>query len=175
MYNKDCKGCQLALGKRNIAGGTVDLGEYWMVNHYAGEEGFLGWLVMQPKEHFMELSEFAKKELEEFGIQLKRLEKAIQQVWKELKQDDSVERIYVILFFESGLEKDELWHIHFHVIPRTKSIGEEEPSSEEKKLKNPRITNHKAWYIVRSKPAKDPKPKPAKVEEFMNLLRKHLE
>jgi diadenosine tetraphosphate (Ap4A) HIT family hydrolase len=174
--NSNCNSCKLAHGLYPMAGGFISLGNLWMVNHYGGTDRFLGWLVMQPRQHRMALSEFTTEELYEFGIQLKRLESAFYRAWNDfLYQTDPIERVYVVLFFESGLKKDERWHIHFHVIARTKSIGEEKATDEEEKLC---IKNHKGWYIIRHSPTHckpdTSKHDKEKIEELMNKLRELL-
>lgn len=175
MYDAKCRGCRLAHGLDTKVGGFIPLGTYWMVNHCSRSEGFLGWLLMQPRQHRMGLSQFTAEELQEFGIQIKRLETALRQTWPKLQPDDPIERVYVTLFFESALEvTDDYWHIHFHVVPRTKSIGEEEPTAEEEKLG---IKDHKGWYIIRHTAHK---PDATKLDDkdittLMNMLRENLD
>jgi diadenosine tetraphosphate (Ap4A) HIT family hydrolase len=146
MYDGKCKGCRLAHGLDIMPGGFIPLGRFWMINHYGGSEGFLGWLVIQPRQHRMKLSELTDEELCEFGVHIKHVESELCQAWTKLRPNDNIERVYVALFFESAFEKDNYWHIHIHIVPRTKRIGEEKPTDEEIKLG---IKDHKGWYIVR--------------------------
>lgn len=170
-YDGKCAGCRLAHRLDTMTGGFIPLGEYWMVNHNGGSEAFLGWLVMQPRQHRTKLSEFTDEELREFGIQTQRLEKALCETWSKVQPNDPIKRVYVALFSESALQKDAYWHIHFHVVPRTKSIGEEQPAPEEQKLA---IKDHKGWYIVRQ--ATYPrKPHDEDIKRLMNMLRNHLD
>ena len=54
---KVCKGCELSKGNGDPPGGIiVKLDGGWILNHYGGSEGFLGWLALQPSCHRMELA-----------------------------------------------------------------------------------------------------------------------
>jgi hypothetical protein len=44
-----------------------------MVNQYSGNEGYLGWLAMQPRFHRMKLSELDSDELATFSINAWRI------------------------------------------------------------------------------------------------------
>ena len=94
-----------------------------MVNHYQNkEEGFLGWLVAQPVEHRMTFSDLTKIELEEFGVSMQRLERALKRAYDSMFPNDIVEIVYLVRLGESTLATPAEWHVHLHVLPRTFSM-----------------------------------------------------
>jgi len=120
-YESDCKGCQVSQGI-DVPGGVVRLPGNWRLNSYGGSEGFLGWLALQPRYHRMSLAELLPDELRELGPNIRAIDRAITQYWKE-EYSDPVERLYVIYFFESADE--EPFHLHLHLIPRFRSLSAE--------------------------------------------------
>ena len=58
-HNDNCKGC----ARSQETDAIVELPGDWIVNHYAGEEGFLGWLALQPRYHRMAISDLTDDEL----------------------------------------------------------------------------------------------------------------
>ncbi len=76
--HQSCKDCRRAAGIDDVDGGVILLGSYCMVNHYSEQkERFLGWLVVQPIQCLMRMSEMTVEELEEFGIVAQRLEEGL--------------------------------------------------------------------------------------------------
>jgi diadenosine tetraphosphate (Ap4A) HIT family hydrolase len=111
----DCDGCDFAAGK-NVVGGNILLPGSWSVNHYAGPEGFLGWLALQPCRHLSTFSELHPDELKHLGPNIATIEKTLKQYWKSTFAD-SIERLYTIYFLEGGSQ-----HMHIHLIPRFESL-----------------------------------------------------
>ena len=125
IQQRECRGCRRRLGLEDIDGGIVLLGRHWMVNHYQDkEESFLGWLVMQPVEHRMLASEMTRRELEEFGVVAERLEDALRRSLDAMFPDDPVGIVYLVRLGESTLAARPVWHLHWHMVPRTASMKE---------------------------------------------------
>jgi diadenosine tetraphosphate (Ap4A) HIT family hydrolase len=122
-YIKDCEGCKISLNQKKVSGGIIELGKYWIANHYMGNEGFLGWLALQPKEHYIKMQDLPSEVAEEMGIAIKNLSNLLTKYWEWKWKDDNLERIYVTYFFESFFNTSETkYHLHIHLIPRTKKL-----------------------------------------------------
>ena len=101
----------------------------WVVNQYGGSEGFLGWLALQPRFHRMALSDLTDTEARALGPNIRALDKVLTQFWTNQFPADPVERVYVIYMFESEFAEplgrpEERFHLHIHLIPRTKAFAE---------------------------------------------------
>ena len=59
-YDDSCNGCKISRGLEPLHGGFIELDGNWILNHYAGWEGFLGWMAMQPRFHRMGLGELTE-------------------------------------------------------------------------------------------------------------------
>jgi diadenosine tetraphosphate (Ap4A) HIT family hydrolase len=110
-----CDGCDFARGE-NVTGGNVVLPGSWSVNHYAGSEGFLGWLALQPFRHVQTFAQLNSKELAALGLNIAKIETTLNHYW-ESTFGEPIEHLYVIYFLEGGSE-----HLHIHLIPRFKSL-----------------------------------------------------
>lgn len=88
----------------------------WILHHYVGDEGFFGWLALQPYEHRESLSCLSDDEGKEFGELLKAIEKGLRKYWEKKFPKDTLERVYVTCFYESSE------HLHLHIVPRPKSF-----------------------------------------------------
>jgi hypothetical protein len=108
----NCKGCEKANEPNSI-----DLLGGWSINHYGGEEGYLGWIALQPICHRMSFAELTDDELTALGPNIKSGTEALLG-WN---QEDPVERVYVTYFFEYT---NDGWHLHLRLIPRFKSMCE---------------------------------------------------
>jgi diadenosine tetraphosphate (Ap4A) HIT family hydrolase len=131
-----------------------------MVNHYQNmQEGFLGWLVAQPVNHRMTFSDLTTGELEEFGVAMERLEKALTRAYDTMFPDDPVEIVYLVRLGESTLARPAEWHVHCHMLPRTASMR--------KKCEG--------WEIQKCR-ERGVKPEPSRleIEELMTGIRLHL-
>ena len=144
----------------DVDGGVIHLGPHWMVNHYSNQkERFLGWLVVQPIQHRMRMSEMTVEELKEFGIMAQRLEDALVETYNASHADDKIEIVYLVRLGESTLEERAEWHLHWHMVPRTSSM------------------KHKCegWDIVKCRERGfRPAPSKAEIEEQMSDLRRVL-
>lgn len=120
-----CKGCELSEGNGDPPGSIiVKLDGGWILNHYGGPEGFLGWLALQPKRHVMRLAKLNDVETSALGHNIKLVDKALTDYWIEHFSRDRLERVYIVYFFESAFDEcSEKYHLHIHLIPRTKRMG----------------------------------------------------
>ncbi len=117
-YVPDCMGCETSQD-HEIPGGIVRLPGKWVLNHYRGSEGFLGWLALQPDVHRMSLAKLSQQELRSLGPNLKDVDVALSNYAINVFRD-VLERLYIVYFFESaGVEP---YHLHIHLIPRYASI-----------------------------------------------------
>jgi hypothetical protein len=125
MCTENCNGCKISIRKKRPTGGIVKLEGDWILCHYTGGDSFLGRLALQTECHRMDLAELEPKEASALGINIKKIDKALRDYWSEEFTDDPIERTYIVYFFESVLDRDvkEEWHLHIHLIPRTKKLG----------------------------------------------------
>jgi diadenosine tetraphosphate (Ap4A) HIT family hydrolase len=130
MYKDGCKGCDLSKGHEKPLGGViVELEGEWLLNHYGGQEGYLGWLALQPREHRIELHELTTEEANALGGNIKRIDKALRDYWEVHFPSDRIERVYIVYFFESVFDDPPTrWHLHIHLITRTERVGKGNPS-----------------------------------------------
>lgn len=113
-YDLKCKGCDISRGKgKPPVGKSIKQGD-WILNHYGGEEGYLGWLALQPNRHVMAFSDLSDKELEQFGLIIAKVDRALSDYWKRTFPGDAVKRLYINYFFEA----DDGYHLHLRLIPR---------------------------------------------------------
>ena len=52
----------------NERGGIIELDRDWTLNHYGGSEGFLGWVVLQPKYHRLDFADLTHQEVRWTGL-----------------------------------------------------------------------------------------------------------
>jgi diadenosine tetraphosphate (Ap4A) HIT family hydrolase len=124
MYKESCEGCKLSRGHRKSTGGIIELDGDWILNHYGGAEGFLGWMTLQPRQHRMDLADLEPKEIIALGGNVQLVDKALRDYWNEKFPNDPIKRVYLVYFFESVFSKtEEEWHMHIHLIPRTRELG----------------------------------------------------
>src|SRR5438132_5826342 len=104
-YDPDCDGCKRSEGNDRIAGGIIKLAGGWVLNQYQGDEGFLGWMALQPLRHCDTLTKLKAKELNALGRNIKRVELALHKYWQKRFPKDQIKRMYVIYFYESFYDK----------------------------------------------------------------------
>lgn len=114
----DCDVCKIiSTGKTCVGGLVFNPSDNWTLNHYGGEEGFLGWLALSPNKHIGNFKDLNKDESSELGYNLKLIETALRSCWSEQFQNDQLERLYALCFSEYSKG-----HFHFHLIPRTNKL-----------------------------------------------------
>lgn len=149
-YKDDCKGCKISRGIEEPTGGIIKLDGNWIINHYGGDEGFLGWIALQSRFHRMELTDLSANEAKALGSNIQNIDVALRQYWSIHFQSDPIRRVYVVYFFESAFEESsDKYHLHIHLIPRTErfrplSIRIEKTHGIEKVEDNVRLI---AWNI----------------------------
>jgi diadenosine tetraphosphate (Ap4A) HIT family hydrolase len=117
-YKDGCEGCDISRGSILLPGGIIELPGDWIINHYDGQESFLGWITLQPRYHRMEVTDLTKDETDLLGGNIQGVDRALRQYWPTKFPDDPIERFYIASISESK----EL-HFHFHLIPRTRKLG----------------------------------------------------
>lgn len=78
--------------------------QHWIIRH-SDETNILGYFIIEPKRHILDLSEATTEELHRYGELLSALMKAI-------RSTVDAERIYTFSLGES------MPHYHLHVVPR---------------------------------------------------------
>ncbi len=131
-YREGCNGCEISRGNNESVskmGGIIELGSHWILDHYGGGEGFLGWMILQPTYHRKDLGELTVIEASTMGLHIQDVNNALQKYWQRVFPDDPIKRMYIVHFHEGvfgnvdGNEPADDWHFHIHLIPRTKRIG----------------------------------------------------
>ena len=126
-YRDGCTGCRISQDLSDPPGGIVKLSSGWVLNQYRASQGYLGWLVLQPRFHRDEIAELTESELSALGPHIKAVDAALRAYWAATFPDDLVERVYFVYFFESPFDVPQPppFHLHLHAIPRTRCIGAE--------------------------------------------------
>jgi diadenosine tetraphosphate (Ap4A) HIT family hydrolase len=92
----------------------IALDEHWRVVHATGS-GLLGWLVLTPRRHVMELADLTDDEARGLGDWQVRLARAL-----TAELGTGAAKVYVAEFGEKPG-----FHLHFHVVPRAVDFAEE--------------------------------------------------
>ena len=100
LLKKDCEGCKISNEQKQVKGGIIHIDDYWTLNHYQSEQAFLGWLILQPMEHRMQLKKLKNEEQALLGIHIVKIDKEICNYWSRQFIDDPIERVYVAHFHE---------------------------------------------------------------------------
>jgi diadenosine tetraphosphate (Ap4A) HIT family hydrolase len=130
MDYANCAGCRRSQGLDAVVGGIAKLAGDWVVNQYWGKEGFLGWLALQPRFHRMKLSELTDREARSLGPNVQALDEVLTRYWSHQFPADDVERVYIVYMFESEFQEprprvENEFHLHVHLIPRTKALAQD--------------------------------------------------
>jgi diadenosine tetraphosphate (Ap4A) HIT family hydrolase len=119
MLKENCKGCNI-LKPPQPRGGVIEVGQHWLVDQYWGDEGFLGWLALQPREHCMTLEELCDGATDEMGNVIRKVKSGLKNYWSQEWPNDRFDRLYVTYFFDSVFDNNPTeYHLHIHLIPRT--------------------------------------------------------
>jgi len=121
-YNDWCNGCKISRCLKARHGGIIEMDGNWILNHYAGWEGFFGWMALQSRYHRMELTDLTPDETKALGKNIQNIDLALRQYWSLKFPSDPIQRVYVVYFFES-----EGYHLHIHLILRSEKLGCEDP------------------------------------------------
>jgi len=148
-----CKGCQIGEtgeeGKKHVPQERIiAMKGGWVLNH-SGElkRNYLGHLILQPREHRMDIDALSDDEAKALGTNIRSVVRALKGYWKQRFAWDSLERVYVVYFWESEFAKAFAgeWHMHIHLFPRTKvMVGGNDPT-EVAAWKLPELTE-KAYF-----------------------------
>jgi len=102
---QDCVICQR---QKKTDPAVVYETDRWFVRH-SGETNILGYLLLESKRHFLDLSEATADECAEFGY-------VLQAVVAAVRAEVKPERVYTLTLAEA------VPHFHVHIIPRTESV-----------------------------------------------------
>ena len=122
-YKECCKGCNVSREIEKKPGRIIDLEGDWILNHFTGDGVFLGWMALQPRFHQIKFTGLTDDETKALGKNIQNINIALCEYWSIRFPKDPIEKLYVVCFHES-----EEYHIHIHLIPRTKELGAEDPT-----------------------------------------------
>ena len=134
---EECICCKIAKGDGcgfqkiivNMEGG-------WVLNHFFADEGtYLGRLVLGTKEHQTDFGKLSEKEATTLGTNIQSINHSLRQYWAKIYPKDPIELVHVAYLNETPhinrhvylLSKEQLSkesHVHLHLLPRTKEMGE---------------------------------------------------
>ena len=101
-------GCLLCM--QSIPPGyLIHEGERWRIRH-SQETNILGYCILEPVRHFLDLSEAETEELADYSVLLAAIMKAQRETFEDC------ERVYTFSLAEA------VPHFHLHVIPRRKDF-----------------------------------------------------
>jgi hypothetical protein len=125
IWKDDCDGCKFSIRKIKPEKIRIELDGDWILNHYDGKEGFLGWMALQPRYHRMGLTELGASEAKALVRNVQKVEIGLRHYWSIIFSDDPIEKVYLAYFLEGDSDRPEpsKWHLHIHLIPRTKEMG----------------------------------------------------
>jgi len=121
-----CQGCAISQGHSRTPGGiVVPLENDWIVSHYGGGEGFLGWLALSTRYHRMEIPELTHQEAAALGPNIQRVDNALKAYWSKEFEFDPIERMYTLYLMEGTFDTPypSPYHLHIHIIPRPRKLG----------------------------------------------------
>lgn len=108
MLIDQCLACSTIAGKLQAPGGVIYQDNYWVVEHSLSPVLVRGYLIIKLKRHCEHLAELTPEESRACGI--------IQSTCLALSKVIKPDKIHVCSWGE------EVKHIHFHVIPRTRDM-----------------------------------------------------
>lgn len=125
-FNECCNSCKLSRGQDPKNRIIINLQGDWILNHYNGSEGFLGWLALQPRYHYMGIAELGDDETNTIGNNFANIIKCLKNYKEGVFSNHEIERVYVIFFGEGCFDrpKPSCYHMHFHIIPRLKCFDD---------------------------------------------------
>lgn len=105
--NTECKLCKLAIRPEELLYET----KFWRIRH-SDETDIEGYCILEPKRHFLDLSDATEEELSEYPALLARLMKAQRGI-------PDCKRVYTFTLAES------VSHYHLHAIPRSNQFPQQ--------------------------------------------------
>ena len=109
MLIDKCLACSTLVGKVQAPGGVIYQDDYWVVEHSLSPVLVRGYLIIKLKRHGEHLAELTPEEARALGGIIQSTCLALSKVIKP-------DKIHVCSWGE------EVKHIHFHVIPRTRDM-----------------------------------------------------
>lgn len=111
-----CLACDLSAECRELPGGCIYTGQYWVVEHCVGPLP-VGTLICKPRRHCEHVWELTTEEAEELGPLLRRVTRVIQQL-------SLPDQVYVCLWSHAGWQPG---HIHFVLQPVWRAQAAQHP------------------------------------------------
>ncbi len=108
MSDRHCLICARQRSGPDGGPAVVCQDDHWLARHSA-ETDILGYLLLESRRHFLDLSQATEAELAGYGTLLSRLMRAMRAV-------TGCQRIYTVTLGEA------VPHYHVHLIPRTESL-----------------------------------------------------
>jgi len=113
---------------------VVELEGGWVLNHFGltdENETYLGRLVLGTKCHRVDWGDLSLKEATTLGLNIQRINHSLRQYWAKNYPEDPIELVHIAYLNEgpysekwSGEELLRRLHVHTHLLPRTKQMGE---------------------------------------------------
>ena len=115
---------------------VVKLEGGWVLNHCKwGERTYLGYLILQTKEHREDIGDLHPKEVNALGNNLKLINCQLREYWAKIFSEDPIELVHVAylnetphinrhIYLSSKIQLLRESHVHMHLLTRTKKMGE---------------------------------------------------
>jgi diadenosine tetraphosphate (Ap4A) HIT family hydrolase len=100
--------CLICRRQQSADPATVFENELWLARH-SQETNILGYLILEPKRHFLDLAESTDEESASFGKVMRQLVASVKKVVKP-------ERVYTFTLAEV------VPHFHVHIVPRAEAL-----------------------------------------------------
>lgn len=113
MTDTDCIACALALGTRDLPGGTILSESGWLLEHCVGPLG-VGTLILKPARHVTGVAELTDDEAAALGPLLRAASRCVRDL-------TGATQVYNCLWSHAGFEAS---HIHYVVQPVTEAHRE---------------------------------------------------
>ena len=130
---KGCVCCEIVQGGgKGYQKIVVELEGGWVLNHFGlSKETYLGRLVLQTRHHRTDFGNLSFKEATTLGLNIERINHSLRQYWARNYPKDPIELIHIAYLNEtpfinrsSGEKLQKELHVHMHLLPRTKQMGE---------------------------------------------------
>ena len=136
MKYENCKCCKVLCGVdiKPYQEKLIPLKGDWILNHYGGNDTYLGRLALATKCHIEDWKDL-DTQLEPLGKNIKIINECLYNYWEDNSKEfkgDKIEQIYTVYLNEEPYknghytesELKERLHVHLHILPRTIKMRE---------------------------------------------------